>query len=495
MNSHAPRTTPRNQAIFAFTLTELLVTVAILGVLAALLLPTLAKARSTAQRTRCLANMRQIAVAYFAHAQDRGRTLEYQSRGDNSGWVDVLRKEHGLSNDKLFHCPMCYKNNRHALGNAHTAWRYGNAGAGELAGAARPMLADTSALTSTLAAAVGGGNGAPGMKHEDWARNPQYYAFVAGGLGPCRGTVEFTLKFGDEDSQCALSQDKEGGTIVLLLLCENLWPTNFSLEVWDAATGQSLHQADGLSVGTRKSKDSLSPGEIDRGDGNWELFEWAGPLSYSLGGAGSLLSPEKPFHTQPAGFDQATFIDRSPLHRGTAYPSAPEGRSNRNLIYMRTQLHSDKNRTLKVVMRGDDSVSAFVLRGGCCTRGPGSPCEMAKPATSTYSINAWAQSQHPLASSEGHRFYERVEQGHSEVPIFAEGIWADLLPRASDDAPTSLHGSNGGLSRACIDRHEGAINTAFMDGSVRLTKLPSLWALPWHKDWKAPAKAPALPRF
>lgn len=46
-----------------FTLVELLVTLAILSLLLGLLLPALAKARQTAQRTKCLVNLRSFGIA------------------------------------------------------------------------------------------------------------------------------------------------------------------------------------------------------------------------------------------------------------------------------------------------------------------------------------------------------------------------------------------------------------------------------------------------
>ena len=70
----------------AFTLTELLTVIAIIGVLAAILIPVIGKVRQTARQSECASNLRQIGVALSSYVADhKGRLPGYDQVPWQSG--------------------------------------------------------------------------------------------------------------------------------------------------------------------------------------------------------------------------------------------------------------------------------------------------------------------------------------------------------------------------------------------------------------------------
>jgi prepilin-type N-terminal cleavage/methylation domain-containing protein/prepilin-type processing-associated H-X9-DG protein len=79
----------------AFSLVELLVVVAIIGILSSILLPALARAKARAQGVYCLNNTKQLALAWIVYADDQNGRLPYnlESRTGASmavNWVNNI---------------------------------------------------------------------------------------------------------------------------------------------------------------------------------------------------------------------------------------------------------------------------------------------------------------------------------------------------------------------------------------------------------------------
>jgi len=95
-----------------FTLIELLVVIAIIAILAALLLPALAKSKTRAQRIACVNNLRQVSLAFQMWGDDRNGRLPWRVPVAGEGtqtlpqtWQHFQPLEDDLVTPKSLHCP------------------------------------------------------------------------------------------------------------------------------------------------------------------------------------------------------------------------------------------------------------------------------------------------------------------------------------------------------------------------------------------------------
>jgi len=100
-----------------FTLVEILIVVAVIGLLSALLLPAFSRARETARRTSCAGNLHQIGLALRQYATDYNN--RYPVRYADSG-LDSRKNNWRVQlfpyarNAEVFRCPSNPNNNQSA---------------------------------------------------------------------------------------------------------------------------------------------------------------------------------------------------------------------------------------------------------------------------------------------------------------------------------------------------------------------------------------------
>ena len=115
-----PTPTRKRNSPAGFTLIELLTVIAIIGILAAILIPTIGQVRDKAKESKCLSNLKQIGVSVLCYANDNKRQFPYFSYNQvdpitnktiTVNWPDTLRNggylplDKNVVNDSIFYCP------------------------------------------------------------------------------------------------------------------------------------------------------------------------------------------------------------------------------------------------------------------------------------------------------------------------------------------------------------------------------------------------------
>jgi len=122
----------------------------------------------------------------------------------------------------------------------------------------------------------------------------------------------------------------------------------------------------------------------------------------------------------------------------------------------------------------------------------------------SYGISQWIANPeqgapvHNRGFAPGDFWRSMAVKGATDVPMYLDCRWCDLAPRDTDPAPIqpdlpTLQIGSGEMERSCINRHNGGVNAAFMDSSVRKVGLKGLWKIKWHRSYKTNALPPVWP--
>jgi prepilin-type N-terminal cleavage/methylation domain-containing protein/prepilin-type processing-associated H-X9-DG protein len=108
----------------------------------------------------------------------------------------------------------------------------------------------------------------------------------------------------------------------------------------------------------------------------------------------------------------------------------------------------------------------------------------------SYGVNAWIYNPPPGVTSVQGRAPENhwrraYGKGAAQIPLFLDALWPAGGPSDTDEPPAYDRApwDNREMTWFCTDRHNGSVNSVFLDFSVRKIGLKELWTLKWHKNF------------
>ena len=107
----------------------------------------------------------------------------------------------------------------------------------------------------------------------------------------------------------------------------------------------------------------------------------------------------------------------------------------------------------------------------------------------SYGLNEWVCNRD--ASTPGgeiQNYWKTVNVKPADrIPTFLDCYWYDVWAHDVDSPPQTVIDTVGTgtneMKRVCLNRHNAAINCAFIDWSIRKVDLKELWTLKWHRNF------------
>jgi hypothetical protein len=115
------------------------------------------------------------------------------------------------------------------------------------------------------------------------------------------------------------------------------------------------------------------------------------------------------------------------------------------------------------------------------------------PFYGSYGLNGWVEKNRCPDEPENNkrrRWRHAAASGPDNIPLLLDAAWIDGWPQEHHGPPQYYDqdfraDSSTQMPRFCINRHEGFVNSLFLDFSVRKVGLKELWILKWHRQYDA----------
>jgi len=109
-----------------------------------------------------------------------------------------------------------------------------------------------------------------------------------------------------------------------------------------------------------------------------------------------------------------------------------------------------------------------------------------KEYVGSYGQNYWVGDEtEGTAHHSAENYFKTIDVRNTDIaPAVADCLWIGGYPHHADPPPAQMDALTGGqMARFCLDRHEGHINTVFLDFSVRKVGLKEMWTFKWHRTY------------